>query len=559
MTKKVALAGIGLVLLVGVGWLWRMLSVRSAESTPTTAAVGSGLAVEGNARPPTPTELSKQSEERAPATESSTPSDTGAAPPDNSVAPGAKRAPSTLLHVRAADTGQELTGVEVVRGVLLASIGWSYPGPYVKRDVLAASATSPISLDNPDETTVGGVARPYFARARGYAWGRIDIELGLGTEHELLLPPGGSLSVELTGSMPPPDLAELLIRAANSTHPGPDAIRTLDGSTAFVLESLAAGRQIVQVAISHSDPATSKLGEGEVDIVAGATAHLTLLLREIPHRDEVPLEGIVIVPKEWGIDEFRLTAFPLGATTPMPGDHVPPLESKSMRRVEGQPEARAFSWPAVPVGSYALDVLPPGWSMTVEVGPRGLTDARVEVPPPALVSVRVLDVNLGVDAPLQEIDWNSIRPEGANEGYQNTAGRNPSTKRYEFSAPIGDVDLTVADPAYLPLSRRVTVGPGRNEFTIEVQQACGIHLELKCGAVSVPFDDSNVSIEQVGGPGRSNWNSAAPQGMRFAVTNPGRYRVEIHAPSGYRAIEPFPVDIEAGKFVDVVAQVERVP
>src|SRR5262249_60590541 len=103
----------------------------------------------------------------------------------------------------------------------------------------------------------------------------------------------------------------------------PESTRSLEGGASFLVESLATGRHLVSVGLPGSDPATSVLGSGEVEIVAGATAHLALALREIPRSDKAPLEGVVVVPKDWRIDEFRLMAFPLGPSTPMPGDGVP--------------------------------------------------------------------------------------------------------------------------------------------------------------------------------------------------------------------------------------------
>jgi hypothetical protein len=559
MNKKVALAGIGLVLLIGVGWLWRTLSVRPAESMPTAAAVSTKSADEQPARSVGAGELSRESEQRAPAAEASPKPDTGASTPDHPVQSEAKRLPSTLLHIRAADTGRELTGVELVRGMNLDSSGSSCPGPYPKRDVLASAVTSPIHLGELEKLDPEAGAQPYYARAEHYAWGRIEIDLALGSEHELLLPPGGALAIELTGSIPPPDVAVLLVRPSASPRADAECIRRLDSRTSFALESLAAGSHFVSAELTGSTPSIPALAFGEVEIVAGSTAHLVLTLREIPHVDEAPLEGVVVIPKEWGIAEFRMMAYPLGVTNPMPSGGVPTLESKEMRAIESQPEAHVFSWPAVPLGSYELVVIPPGWSMTVNVGPSGMRNAHIEVPPPALVSVRVVEVGLGTDVEISELGWNSIRPEGFHGGHAYIGYKNSTTGRFEFSAPIGDVELTVADSDYLPFSKRVTVESGRNDITIEIVRACGIQLELKNGTVSVPFDDSNVSIGQVGGPGQSNWNTTRRQGMRFAVTNPGRYRVEIRAPSGYRAIEPFPVDVEAGKFVEIVVQVERAP
>jgi hypothetical protein len=641
MTKKVALAGIGLVLLVGVGWLWRMLSVRPAELPSTPAATGAQTTSDRAVPPAGRTELSQRPEERAPATESSpkapqdaasfviegsvvvldssggehpnedgflslrlegagdetwkrcdvahgswsvrasegakirvgqmelggratvleNPFDTLAIPADHRLTLRARWPPSTLLHVRATDTQQELAGVELIRGMALASSGASDPGPYTKRDLLAASATSPIRLDELDKLDLAEGAQPYYARADRYAWGRIELDLSVGSEHELLLRPGGSLVVDLSGPMPPPNLAALLVRDSDSPRAWPEATRPIDGRASFLLESLAAGHHAVSVEIHGLDPASSLLGSGEAEVLAGSTAHLAITLREIPRTDKAPLEGVVVVPKDWRIDEFRLMAFPIGRSAALPGDEVPPLQSGSMRPVEGQPEAHAFSWPAVPLGSYGLTVLPPGWVVKVDVGPQGLRNARIELPSPALVSVRVVDLDLGVEAPIQELQWVAVLPEGVSGGYSFGAQKNTTTGRHEFSAPIGEIEIRVADPLYLPVSKRVTVGLGRNDLTIEVEQASGVVLQVHEGNVAVPFDDSNVSIEQVGGDGRSNWNSKEPgeRGMKFAVTHPGRYRVEVRGLSGYKQTVPVVLDIEPGKFAEVVVQVERQP
>jgi len=455
----------------------------------------------------------------------------------------------TILHVKAEDTGLELDQVEIVRGRKLTYARGSHPGAYEDRDVAVKTGRSPIQLALEEKLALEGTAL-YFARSADYAWGHINLDLSRGGEFELLLKRAGSLDVRLSGPHLS-DQAVLTIQNAENTSTEPDARLPIHGRDAISIDSLPVGHYEVSVEVEDLSSLDLPIGSAETDVVAGRNTQvdLTWELYSSPTRAKLTLAGVIVMPPEWGYTEFMLSGSGGGL-------EIKGVSSLDMRTGE-RPHEYAFMLNSIEEGVYDMVVDPPGWSQRVEVRPQGLKDVRIEVPSPAQVSVQVVEAGTTHPVNAEYIEWWGVDQEGRVRGHAQSSERDHTTNKFEFQAPEGTVRVQVAHHDYRRTTKSVSVRPGRNELSIEVERACGFTLALKNGDVLVPFDEGKVQVRQIDGPGRWEEIEGRPSAKRYTVTAPGRYRIEFPTLGGYRPIPSREIQIEPGAFAELVIQVER--
>ena len=212
-------------------------------------------------------------------------------------------------------------------------------------------------------------------------------------------------------------------------------------------------------------------------------------------------------------------------------------------------------------GSYRLTAVPLPHAMVVEVGAEGLVDARIEVPPPAKVVVRIFGES-GDDEPTDSILWERppLRMWGAWTNSVYTVFRNAESDAFEFLAPLGRIWIQLDSDAHVTRTKRVDVIPGVNEVEISSGRGCGITVKLKDGETILPFDDDySVTLDALDGNGWSTgWRSSFGK-RSYVLSAPGFYRVSVSDIEGYLPIPSREVRVEAGKLAECVFTLERRP
>src|SRR5262249_33821484 len=102
------------------------------------------------------------------------------------------------------------------------------------------------------------------------------------------------------------------------------------------LDSLQPGDFVVSVEIGESTEAPLVRGRPPVKLVAGETAHASLVLAPIAPAAPVPLAGTLFVPDGWNVKSFALTIRPLDLAGTSRWDGVQ-LRVASMVALPGRP------------------------------------------------------------------------------------------------------------------------------------------------------------------------------------------------------------------------------
>lgn len=464
----------------------------------------------------------------------------------------------SILRVKGVDTGMDLDGIELVSGVDLSSAGGTHPGSYTKENVVLSSACSPIDLTRTIPREDRWYSDNYFARSPGYAWGSIEIDHDLGGERILTLERGGGLEVELSG-YDPESRAALRLRHEGAGFQRPILSMNLGNEDRVPIHSLAVGRCRVSVEIGDSWRDRVVLGEGTVEIIPAGWSQITLTLESAPKADMAPLKGILVVPQAWGFDHFHLAIELLD--TPLEGNP----DKQTFSRDDLEPLADwedAFSWDAglVQAGRYELNVDPPEYSISIKVPPEGLTDVRIEVPPPEEVIVRIIDASTGENAAIDRLNWHPKRPEWVSGGGVNSVEKDPQTGCFVFQAPRGEIWVSAWKEAYSSLHATLTIRPGENIHTLEVKPACGILLTLKDGGTTIPWNsDWDVTAMEVGGEGTTVAWSYQPPNLFLKLSNPGLYRFTVPQIDGYLPLPEQEVLVAPGEKTVHLIRLKRKP
>lgn len=473
--------------------------------------------------------------------------------------------PQTVLHVKAADTGMELSQVDLAMSTDSFFRADSHPGKNVR--IVQSGADSPIELEMMGWSLFyaryGGSVN-YVVRSPGYAWKGVKIDFRAGGKHVVLLDPCGVLEVFVSGyDVKSP--CELRIRRLDSEwgeKSSPIVEIPIDRDGPIRIESLRVGRYLVTAESGDWFNKSVTLGRVEVDVGAGCKALATLVLEPVPDHAIVPLSGTVSMPSAWEIEGFSLSVRLLDTKlSSVPGHHH--FFSRELERVDGLGET-IYSWDAgeVQAGLYQFKVDPPYYLSGAEVGPDGSTDVRIAVPPPCLVAIRVVDKDTGQDVSVDKIVWHPKRPRGSSGCTLEHAERNETSGLFEFRAPQGEIEVGVSDREYWTEKRfsvSLHVGPGLNHHTIKAYRLCSFILIVKDGDRNLPRDmlwniipkpvDKNNSSQVHG-------TSYHPDGMRVIVGAPGLYRFSFPKIDGYKPVGDQEVLVRKGEPVRHVIELE---
>lgn len=457
---------------------------------------------------------------------------------------------ATILHIRDSETHRELANVQLVVGH-----HWLWTSTRTARDAwrreIGDNVTSPIDVGQAMGKST--FADEFCARSPGYAWGRVLLDLSTGGERFLDLHPGGDLDVQLNGNSNLGD-ASLVLRRAESGDLYETAFLA---STGLIrIPSLDPGRYVVTVQFGNFESPTV-LGSAPAEIVAGTRTKIEIDLAPTATPDRVTLAGIVRVPKAWKTAQLYMWARYL--------DNAAELSDRDLYGTidwptsDGEFDVYSFEMNDVLPGRYVFGVSPTEYRAAINLGDKGADDVVLEIPPPAHVSLRALDAATGEDAALDSIVWRQPLDDDAAEGGRG-ARRDPTTGRFEFDAPAGEIVVSpgffafgIADEPF-----RFAVHAGRNEVEWRVTPICGFRLRAQDGDVAVPWDAAwRVRVEPIEHDGREVSKYGYQGTLVVTLSKPGRYRVSLSKPDGFRAIADQDVVVEPRRFVDHSLLLER--
>jgi hypothetical protein len=462
-----------------------------------------------------------------------------------------------LLHVLSSADRRELEGVEVWPGPYGIPTAVRHPGEEPQGEPIARAASSPVPI--PPSSRAFRSSSQYFVRAPGHAWGSVAIDHAAGGERTLVLEPACALTIELIGNAEwlepevrlwPPDASKSAGYAFAAREP--------DSEDRAVFEFLPPGTYIASVERGWAGQRES-YGRAEVSLLPGERAHVTVRV-DLPERPTgVTAAGTLTLPSSWGVDGLKLVLSGEGETQKWAPERIE-LGWAAMAALPDGPRAerrRAWRIELPTSGSYRLVVLPLAYRRLLEVPAGGLEGVDLDVPQPADVEVRVVDVDSGEQIEVESMYWSGARVEGLRGGALYTAVADPETGRVRFRAPAGDIQVHTKGSTLMLVGRdgSFTVEPGPNLLEVAVHRQIGVRFAFKDGEAAVPWSwDWRLGAHRLDGQARDESRSI---GMLW-FQQEGTYELRSNGIPGYQSIDGTRFEVVAGQgVIEVEVQLVR--
>ncbi|HKX45515.1 MAG TPA: hypothetical protein VJP77_02335, partial [Planctomycetota bacterium] len=306
----------------------------------------------------------------------------------------------TVVRVVAADTGIDLGGFEYTLRAGAPTGGGPPPQFYSREE--KRRGDSPLVLGPRDAPETTGPST-LSVRLRGYAFGSFAFDLRLPGERRFELQPAGDLEVAVEPAWDERSFALQVLRPGD-----PEALLAVAWGpirTPTRFADLPIGPVEVEAVEEGATGERRVLGRTEATIERGATTPVTLCLAEPETREESPLAGTLVLPREWrGVPESlrtsvhnvrtwgRSRAARTAALVPMPG---------------GDEETFGWSIGALESGSCLLELdarLPWVWiAFRFDHQSPGRGDLALVVPPRADATVRLVDAETGAPVRVESL------------------------------------------------------------------------------------------------------------------------------------------------------------
>lgn len=457
-----------------------------------------------------------------------------------------------ILHLLSAETGQELTDVEVVRAKDYTRSSLPHPGWALPQDSRITAEESPVALDG--RIGLSGSAVAIHARAAGHEWKRVTVDLVDGGERELTLQRSGALNLIFVGDA---EREGVMLRLREIGVNGAPYLEVpVTAGTTQLVEGVLSGSWRASLEAGHWAHQPEVFDEIEFDLIVGDLLELQL---EIPLDDEerVEVAGSVFIPAGWYLNFFSVRIRPTGPGSDPIHDTVE-IPNSAMESEAGD-NGTLWYWGPVLVkqGTYGILILPVGYGDLFEVGEEGLSDVYIELPQPVDISVQtMLADGSGVATP-NLIRWAPVHAPGVPGAGAVPVGSGENGY-FEFQVPIGSVMLSCSDVAYRPKHQVEQVTPGGdNAFTMLLEPAMGMLLYLEEQGTSVPWDlQWHPTIQAQGHGGTVVTRGRTGVGYRVLVSDPGPYVVAVGQLPGFLPVAPFEVMVGPSEVLDTVIELE---
>ncbi|HKX46934.1 MAG TPA: hypothetical protein VJP77_09545, partial [Planctomycetota bacterium] len=429
--------------------------------------------------------------------------------------------PQIALRVLAADTGEDLAGFEY--RVSQSPLYRGAPPPGTVVGAAMHHGDSPIALDADAFPGSTGVLR-VDARAPGYAWGALALDLRVPGERRLELRPSGHLAVALEGGAPELGPGHVVrVRPAGV----PDELLAellLDARRDVELRDLPSGPVDVEVVIGRYAEEPILRGRVAAVVQPGVVVPVTVALAPLEVPESVPLAGTLVQPMAWGRPPGALVISTRGAFA-SGGNRS--THARILGPVEG-PDA-TYTWNAgrVEPGRYAVSLTDgagePWLHFLLDLAPPGRTDVAIVVPQPAEALVRTVRAATDEPARFDLLTVTGSLQEGQSAAFEVHAPYDFELGGHLVRAPVGEVRVfeNVSDQGFLPPTTLV-LPPGRSEHVLEVVEPIALELRLRDAGVEIPFAVWETVARPVGHAGRASRPTSLAGIATVFVDRPGR-------------------------------------
>lgn len=467
---------------------------------------------------------------------------------------------ASLLSVRDSESGRELDPV-----FLTEVDGWpesdrGHPGTAAAeaRDL----GPSPVVIQ-PSPSGLDGL-RTLFARSPGHAWGRIEIDEQRGGERILLLERAGELEVVVVGAETDPSARLCLYRRAAHDSGFKDEIDPAFESDIVeplrLIEAIPAGSYRVQVKSGNYWDEPLVLGEAQAEVVAGQRSSVSVTLRTLAPRVDVPLAGTLVLPAEWALASFELDFELLDA--PLGGrDRRFSIDRSTMTSEGDPPTTYRWSTRGVQPGRYEVNLQEPGFTVLLAVGSRGLEDARIEVPPPCEILVRCIEEDTTLEVADEEVSWHCTVPEGVPGSSRGDAVWDETMRHWRIRAPQGATIVGAGgDTTYCLTSHTIEAGAGTSRVLLRLSRTTGLRLILRDGSTELPWTDGmDAALDPAEGQQDYSSRQRGTGTLMLLKKEPGRYELRVSDIPGYESVPAQNVLLEKGVVKEHVIELRRKP
>jgi hypothetical protein len=466
----------------------------------------------------------------------------------------ARRSPPMSLRVVDAESHLDLDGITLVSSEEFPRADVGHPGCAFEQRVVARGLSSPVALD----AHYGGLERysqvRFFVGAPDHAWQLVQIEPLSGGETLVALERGANLSVSVRG-VDPAAGAALRLRRESRFQPVADVDLRADGTLEF--EGLVPCELRVVAEIGDAFRSPLVLGEQRVALIAGGRAEVYIVLEAAPELEIARGAGTVFVPQAWRLHEVTVH---LQLLDPPIGEALVELDVEAGTAQSARAGFDAFHWEreGLQAGRYFLATRKPVIGVVVELPPLGRDDLDLEVPPPAELTVHVVDEISGQPVELDELNWIAKPPEGILGLELERAFWDEQARLYRIRAPATEIELMAWAWQYQPYDEVLDLRGTPSEHTVRLKRGCGLTLRLVDGETPVIFpkgwaDEPTAVI----GAGHTALMQFGDFERKYMVTEPGTYKLQLPPIPGFLQPPPLEVDIRPGEFTERVVFLER--
>ncbi len=510
--------------------------------------------------------------------------------------------PEFTLAVRDAVTRRHLENVElrIRSGPGMAAWGRNDSG---SGKVLGEGLRSPIALiggRDPDaeRATVAGVAlrpsrgesprivelarrwRPergvgVDARAPGYAWGSISVDVSKG-DRELLLEPAAGLRVQLSNVQLAryaalevvPMLCVYWIREDGRNgyvhfEPFDDTLAN-DG---LRLENLRPGGYRVAVELGGGSwTEVPVLALEEVSLEVGQIREVVLTLTDPPPPPKrATLGGVISFPEFGREQDVRLQVY----FQPTQRWRRPDFEFAlaDLQQVGGLLPSWKFRLPDLPVGTYRVQLMPFLKVWMIDLTADGAEDLHLELPKLAEVVVETVDFGSGKRLPRDDL-WYWFRepvPGQVRRDLAKAVTEEPG--RFRFWAAPGGVRFwpkwpNGAEREFGGNGVDLDLVPGNQSVTVELPSVYAMRFEFREDGTVLPTGPQGLrttrDIRAIGHDGRVT-DGGLQRDMVVEVSKPGLYEIRFERIDAerYHPVSPRRVDVRVGETAEVVVELRR--
>ncbi|MFT7667920.1 MAG: hypothetical protein ACI8X5_000606 [Planctomycetota bacterium] len=411
-------------------------------------------------------------------------------PSDMRLAITATVPPQAVLRVTDLTHSHELDDL-----VLLARLGGlNHPGSDHESRVLARNLSSPINVRDVLPSSATSYSQ-LFVGGSGYTWAAVRIVRTIGGLQEIQLQRAGSLEVFLSGDEAVEDLELQLFslpdeeqqaaqvaakralllslgtgdRSRISATPAMTHVRSfsemLDGRRSIRIDGLAPGRFEARI---ESGPSRDRqiLGSTEIEVRVGSLTRKAINVEVPPPAEFAMISGRLILADEWNVKNVRVNARPLDQRL---------VESRNRYAATIAPlwtSARpgcteyTLQFDRLQVGFYEIQLSYPHFAITIEVLHGGSSELILDVPPPKVLSVDVIDALTGERIKKPNLSWRV--PGWGSQEYVPMLHPDLSTGSFVLRTAYTSGELLSSSSEYQMKRVVIDLPPGDTQYTLKL-------------------------------------------------------------------------------------------